>query len=156
MDKLRNKSMSGYELTKEIYESTSWKPSFGSMYPLLKELLNQKLVSVKTTSRKKTYSLSKSGEKVLDDAILAERNISEVMKKQFEAMQAICTAKDKNHMKNFIDEFKDGPTMFGNLNKEFDDFHRIMFKLYKNKKINTKEEEIKKILNESIIKLRKL
>jgi DNA-binding PadR family transcriptional regulator len=156
MDKLKNKSLSGYDLTKQIYESTSWKPSFGSIYPLLKELLSQKLVTVKTISRKKIYSLSKQGEKVLSDAIIAEKNISEVMKKQSEAMQAICSAKDKNHMKNFINEFKNAPMVFGNLNKEIDEFHKIMFKLYTNKKINTKEQDIKKILQDSIVKLKKL
>ncbi|HEY9702529.1 MAG TPA: helix-turn-helix transcriptional regulator [Allocoleopsis sp.] len=156
MDKLRNKSLSGYDLTKEIYESTSWKPSFGSMYPLLKELLNQKLVTIKTVDRKKIYSLSRQGEKVLNDAIVAEKNISEVMKKQSEVMQSICSAKDKTHLKNFIEDFKDAPMSFGNISKEVDELHKIMFKLYKTKKLNSKEKEIKAILKDSVSKLRRI
>ncbi|HYD03172.1 MAG TPA: PadR family transcriptional regulator [Alphaproteobacteria bacterium] len=156
MDKLRDRPLSGYDLIKEIYTSTSWKPSFGSMYPLLKELHTKKLVNVKTVNRKKVYSLSAQGIKVLDEAIEAKKNISDIMRKQFEIMNEICTPKEHHHMKNVIKEFKDGPVMFANFSKEFDEVHQLMFKLYKQGKTNTKEAEIKKILNDMIIKLRKV
>ena len=54
---------SGYGLVKTIEKATSWKPSYGSMYPQLEQLKKEKLVTVKKDGRKKIYTLTKKGEK---------------------------------------------------------------------------------------------
>ncbi|MBI2653024.1 helix-turn-helix transcriptional regulator, partial [Candidatus Woesearchaeota archaeon] len=47
MKTLANRRLSGYDLIKQIEKDTgTWKPSFGSIYPLLKKLLKERLVEV--------------------------------------------------------------------------------------------------------------
>ena len=61
MKTLANRRLSGYDLIKEIESNTgTWKPSFGSIYPLLEKLLKEKLVDFKVEGRKKAYFLTKS------------------------------------------------------------------------------------------------
>ena len=56
MKTLANKKLSGYDLTKQIEKDTgTWKPSFGSIYPLLEKLLKEKLVDVEIEGRRKLY-----------------------------------------------------------------------------------------------------
>src|SRR3989338_7506393 len=62
MKNLANKKLSGYGLIKQIEKSTgTWKPSFGSIYPLLEKLLKEKLVDFEVQGRKKVYFLTKEG-----------------------------------------------------------------------------------------------
>ena len=63
MKVLAHHPASGYELVKHINEMTGWKPSFGSMYPLLEDMNKKKLVSIKQEGRKKIYSLTVKGKK---------------------------------------------------------------------------------------------
>lgn len=58
---LSEKPRSGYGLIKDIEEHTGWKPSYGSMYPELDHMREQKLVTFKEEGRKKIYSLTKKG-----------------------------------------------------------------------------------------------
>ncbi|MFH1722543.1 MAG: PadR family transcriptional regulator [Candidatus Altiarchaeota archaeon] len=57
--------MRGSEIAKELEKRRGTKPSPGTIYPALKELKEKGLVSV---DKKKTYSLSKKGEKELNNA----------------------------------------------------------------------------------------
>ena len=66
MKTLANRRLSGYDLIKEIESNTgTWKPSFGSIYPLLEKLLKEKLVDFKVEGRKKAYFLTNEGKKHL-------------------------------------------------------------------------------------------
>lgn len=59
MRTLAGGKLSGYGLTKAIEKSTgTWKPSFGSIYPLLEKLLKEKLVDFEVEGRKKVYFLT--------------------------------------------------------------------------------------------------
>jgi DNA-binding PadR family transcriptional regulator len=59
---LAEQPRSGYSLIKEIEKHTSWKPSYGSMYPALEHLKDEGLVTFKEVGRKKIYTLTKKGE----------------------------------------------------------------------------------------------
>jgi len=56
---------SGYQLIKEIKEETGWKPSYGSIYPLLDTLLKEGLVTSRVDGRRKLYTLTAKGKKSL-------------------------------------------------------------------------------------------
>jgi DNA-binding PadR family transcriptional regulator len=157
MNKLKEESLSGYDLIKEIYNSTgSWKPSFGSMYPLLKELHKNKLVSIKVVNRKKVYSLTAQGIKVLEEALNASQDTIKMMLKEFKIMENICTPLERKHTAAIITEIQKNSLPFININEELDSLHKIIFRLNSNGKLKTKEKEIKKIFNEAIINLRKI
>lgn len=52
---------SGYGLVKHIQEQTGWKPSFGSIYPLLQSMEHDGHVSVSEEGRSKIYTLTTTG-----------------------------------------------------------------------------------------------
>ena len=64
LEHLHRAPSSGYAIVKAINEQTGWKPSFGSMYPLLERLESEGLVTVKEEGRSKVYHLTTSGNKV--------------------------------------------------------------------------------------------
>lgn len=66
LKELKDNSMSGYELMQDFELSTgAGKPSCGTIYPLLNDLLEKGFLKVSEKSNKKIYSLSKKGEVVL-------------------------------------------------------------------------------------------
>jgi len=157
MNKLKDKSLSGYDLIKEIYNSTgSWKPSFGSMYPLLKDLHQKKLVSFKVVNRKKVYSLTSQGLKVLNEALNASHETMSVLLKEFKVMESICSPKENKQMRTIMEEMKNNPVPFGNMSDEIHQLQKIMINLHVKGKFKTKEKEIKDILSVTIINLKKI
>lgn len=64
---LEKEDKTGYSLMKSMQESIGWKPSPGSIYPSLKNLLNKKYVSVIKKDNKKIYSLTKEGKSFLEE-----------------------------------------------------------------------------------------
>ncbi len=157
LKKLDEKSLSGYDLIKEIYTSTgSWKPSFGSMYPLLKELHNNKLVTVKVVNRKKVYSITTLGKKILKEALIASQTVIETMAKEFKMMENICSAHERKHLDVVIQKIHSDKAIFGTFTDEMDQFQRLMMNLITDKKLKSKEQEVKKILSETISKLKRI
>ncbi|MCX6710070.1 MAG: PadR family transcriptional regulator [Candidatus Woesearchaeota archaeon] len=76
--------LSGYQLMKNIEMKTGWKPSAGSMYPLLKGLLSEGLLSVKRENCarvKKQYSLTAKGREFEKSAKESERAKNEMVKR---------------------------------------------------------------------------
>lgn len=61
LDLLSRDQCSGYTLVKTIHDRTGWKPSFGSIYPLLERLENENLVTVEEQGRSKVYTLTPAG-----------------------------------------------------------------------------------------------
>jgi DNA-binding PadR family transcriptional regulator len=76
---LKEGPQSGYSLVKGIQQSTGWKPSFGSIYPLLEKMQRNKLLTVKAQGRSKVYSLTAAG----------KAHYSEQEEKQSQAYEAI-------------------------------------------------------------------
>jgi len=62
---LREKPMHGYEIIRTLEERSHgfWRPSAGSIYPILQLLEEQELVSSHEMGGKKIYSLTEAGEK---------------------------------------------------------------------------------------------
>jgi DNA-binding PadR family transcriptional regulator len=157
LKKLEEKSLSGYDLIKEIHSSTgSWKPSFGSMYPLLKNLHSNKLVTVKTINRRKVYSITISGKKALNDTILASQNMVDIMGKQFALMENICSIDERKKLQEFINKVHSNPAIFGIATEEMDKLHTIIMSLLSKNKFETNGKKIKTILKDTIIKLKKV
>jgi DNA-binding PadR family transcriptional regulator len=61
MQQLMEEPTSGYTLVKVIQERTGWKPSYGSIYPLLEKLQQDGYVKVTEQGRSKLYELTPTG-----------------------------------------------------------------------------------------------
>lgn len=73
LKELEKDDATGYDLIKKISIKTSKKPSPGSVYPLLKELTNSGFLNVRAEGKKKVYSISKKGRKVLNEISMQEK-----------------------------------------------------------------------------------
>ncbi len=67
IQQLQETPRSGYAIVKTIHEQTGWKPSYGSIYPLLEKLETEGAVTVHEEGRSKIYSLSAIGKERFHD-----------------------------------------------------------------------------------------
>lgn len=96
---LNKKPLSGYYLMKEIQNHTGWKPSTGSIYPLLIRWQNEGLLKVKKHKRSKIYHLTDKG-----NAYLLKLNTKkhELLNKLVTQIDICSLILSKNEMKLFI------------------------------------------------------
>lgn len=127
----------GYGLIKKIKERTGfWKPSPGTIYPILKSMVEKKLIKeVKTNDKTIKYTLTKKGEKLAKSA--------EQMKQQMQ-----------NNLTNFLSESLeiDKEKIREKVNHHFNDCELLqlirveMGLLILVKKDKKKIKEVKKVL----------
>jgi len=67
LKELEKENLSGQELMDRIGQKTAKRPSPGSVYPLLHELLNSGFLEMRVEGKRKIYSLSEHGKKVLKE-----------------------------------------------------------------------------------------
>ena len=154
MKTLANRKLSGYDLIKQIEKDTgTWKPSFGSIYPLMEKLLKEKLVKVEAQGRKKLYFLTDEGR---DHLKLIEKNKNSLVDSMIATWNAFGKITDKREMGfmlEILNSLKKNQLPFKELNPELNEFRATIFDLYTKGK-DTKK--IKIILKETIKKFRKL
>lgn len=154
MKTLSNRKLSGYDLTKEIEKSTgTWKPSFGSIYPLLDKLLKENLVDFEVKGRKKAYFLTNEGKKhlgVIDKSknILVDRLIT-----IWKAFGRISDKREINFMMEVFNSLKKGQIPFKEFNPELNEFRAAIFEMYSTGKDRKK---VKSILRGTIRKLKSI
>jgi DNA-binding PadR family transcriptional regulator len=87
LDILKKESMSGIELMDEIEYYTDWRPSPGSIYPLLSKLEEQSLIKLVKSDdpNLKRYALTKTGVKAKEE----QRKLKPVLKSRFYSIQKI-------------------------------------------------------------------
>jgi len=115
----------GYEIMKHIeQECVYWKPSPGSVYPLLRKLKKGGLITEKKSGKRNVYTLTKSGIEQIKKFDSCRKEIKEKMIALFRMM-----GED-----NATDEFKNGFDIFNKIHKDpvkrkraaklREDFHR--------------------------------
>jgi len=87
---LSEEERTGYGLMKAIEEETGfWKPSTGSMYPLLQALEEQGLIIQRGEGERKVYCLSERGRRALAEAHQAKAEILEGLQRAYEVFTRI-------------------------------------------------------------------
>ena len=154
MKTLSNKKLSGYDLIKQIEKDTgTWKPSFGSIYPLLDKLLKEKLVEVEIQGRKKLYYLTNEGKKNLVVIDKSKNTIVDKMIATWNACGKITDRREMGFMLEILNSLKKGQLPFKELNPELNEFRATMFELYSEGKDRKK---IKAVLKETVKKLKSI
>ncbi|MBI5061237.1 MAG: helix-turn-helix transcriptional regulator [Candidatus Aenigmarchaeota archaeon] len=80
LNSLKEKPMHGYELIKRM-EAHGWKPSPGSLYPILASMKKKKLISLRVVGNKKIYTITRSGTAAIKNIELHKERILQDMKK---------------------------------------------------------------------------
>ena len=152
---LNNKDFTGYGLIKEIEDKTGfWRPSPGSMYPLMDDLLKKGLVICKKEKNQKIYSITKEG-KAIYKKIFSKKD--KMIQDLFEGIKFLeALGEDKEELKHIIDflrGFEKGDFPFKENYESLTELRTTFFKVAKDKK---NSREVNKILKEASKKLSKL
>ena len=81
LNALAKEDMAGYRLMKTLGEDLGSKPSPGSIYPILDDLKEKKLISCRELKRKKVYSITKQGKDFLKQAKEAQDEFLEKLRR---------------------------------------------------------------------------
>ncbi len=149
---LDQESTSGYGIVNKIEEKTGWKPSYGSIYPLLEEMNKEGLVDYEEKGRSKIYSLTSKGEKEIESWDEKREELCESMKENMCVIQEL-TGKDMGPVIELMDRFKKDEDPLKSLNPEFLEFRNKIFKMAFEGKAQENSEEIKQMLKDNIRKL---
>jgi DNA-binding PadR family transcriptional regulator len=153
---LKDKEMCGYELISEIEKETGWKPSFGSIYPLLNNLHENKFLEIKKEGKLKKYSVTKKGRSFFTEVIKRKSEILDKIIENVKLFDVICGVNHSKQVIPMLDEIKRGkssPPIF--VEHEMTEFSNLIFRVISQKN-REKNKKMKKLLSEWNKKLYRL
>lgn len=152
MKTLANRKLSGYDLIKQIEKDTgTWKPSFGSIYPLLEKLLSERLVQLEAQGRKKLYFLTKEGQKYLSVIDKNKNSLIDRLIGAWNAFGKITDRKEMGFMLEILNSVKKGQLPFKELNPELNEFRAAIYDSYSTGK---DREKMKAVIRGTVKKLK--
>ena len=89
LKQLAKSRMSGYEIMKKCEEILGYRPSAGSIYPLLKAMEEKKIIKGERKGRKIVYTLSEKGRKFIKGIEEAKEEFYKKLNSQIKAMAEI-------------------------------------------------------------------
>jgi DNA-binding PadR family transcriptional regulator len=143
---LAENEMGGYELCKKIEEETGWKPSFGSIYPLLGNLREENLVNIKQEGKKKIYSLKKEGKEKLNELLKRKDELFDRIIESVKLFDVLCGTDEHKDLLPLIEQMKKQP--FIQVMPEMKELKKIIFKIMMQKD-KEKKAKLKKILKQT-------
>jgi DNA-binding PadR family transcriptional regulator len=148
---------SGYEIIKAIEKKTgSWKPSAGSMYPLLKSLLSDGLVNVREDAfgRKiKYYSITSKGKKIIHCVHEAMHLKDYFIQTTMNSVNMLkCIEKDPKkrltQAAKILSSLNEEQMLYPELNDQIMRINLLFLRIMSNKMLGERDkEEIKKLIN---------
>ncbi len=154
MKTLADRKLSGYDLIKQIEKETgTWRPSFGSIYPLLEKLLKEKLVDFDVQGRKKVYFLTSEGKKHLGIIDKSKNTLVDRLIGTWKAFGKITDKREMNFMLEVFNSLKKGQLPFKEFNPELNEFRATIYEVYSAGKDSRK---VKSILRKTIKKLKSI
>ncbi|HLC57000.1 MAG TPA: PadR family transcriptional regulator [Candidatus Nanoarchaeia archaeon] len=156
---LQEKPHSGYDLMKAIYESCGWKPSPGSMYPVLEGLAKSKKVVIRIDGKKKVYSLTPEGSREAKKALDETGKVVDKLMQNLKLFSRIYMHEDKwfeSGVMNAFEELRRGKLPLGMLTKDMIELKKEVLRLYIGKKCIKEGKRIKKILQRATKELKKI
>lgn len=147
---------SGYGLIREINAATGWKPSYGSIYPLLDQFKQEQLVTCKEEGKKKIYTLTKKGETAVKELENQHANMVTKMRENHRLMAHMCGMKDDPIAEPFFEAIERGEQPFRQIMKETKSMKAEIARLFQQNLLDKHKNSINKILKETTQKLKVL
>jgi len=152
---LSGEEFTGHGLIKEIKNKTGfWKPSPGSVYPLMNDLLKKKLVSFKKRKNQKIYSLTKKGKAFYNKIKIKKQEIVKDLLEGIKFFEAL--EEDKKELKlvsGLLKEFEKGDSF---LEENTESIVKLKINLIRALKKKKNAKKVNKILENASNKLNKL
>lgn len=156
LNSLKDKSMSGSEIMLELEKDIGWKPSCGSIYPLLNSLEEEGISKVANNiSGKKVYSLTRKGMLELKKHNEEKEEIVGEIVKVHKMIESTYGA-NMHLKKEDLDYMRSGKMMFSPLHKEIHDLGTEFMKVTSTGINAKKNRQIKKILKKATDDLKQL
>lgn len=155
---LSKQELSGYAIIKHIEQETGfWKPSPGSMFPLLQKLEGEGFIGHVKEKMRNAYSITPKGKQHLKLIMQKKHELIERMGEMLRLHQAIAYDRhDANFFFMIMEQLKKGDIPFKELQPELGMVRGSIFQLYAKDKVKGNEKKIKSILRDTITKLKKL
>ena len=153
---LADKPMSGSELVQTIESQLGWKPSYGSIYPMLDQLLKEQLVTYHTDKKKKIYTLTLNGKKALKQNRKNKESLVKLLNKTYSIMKEVYGIDMSNIDEKIAEEIGQGTIAFEDIQQESTDMKKEIFRIMKAKTYKKNRTELKKILQETTQKMKRL
>lgn len=158
LSSLEEKDMSGSEIIEKIHKEFGWKPSCGSVYPVLNFLEEEKLAKVTSSgnkSHKKVYSLTLQGKSNLKKKKSQRQNLADEILR-IHKMVASLYHVDTEKMEEMAKDVAKGKIPFVQVHREVEELKIEMFRISSEKLLEKNSEEVRKILRRTITELKKV
>lgn len=149
---LHRKPLAGYGLIQAIAEETGWKPSPGSMYPLLTALVKEGLATVKAQGRRRIYALTKHGAVALQDMVGQNRDRISRIASQLRVCSPNHPA-DKD-MHQILERLSKGEAPFGWLAHELMELRKLAVAAGNQSVAESQKREVRKAFQDLLRALR--
>ncbi|MFH1212098.1 MAG: PadR family transcriptional regulator [Candidatus Woesearchaeota archaeon] len=158
---LSEQELSGYGIIKEIDKHTGWKPSYGSIYPFLKQAQKNGWLRQKIDKRRKLYSITGKGKKELVDFAKKRSQFMDHLMQNLKSInlyspELMLNKGDMSFMIDICQNLKDEKLPLKGLMKDVFDMKYALLKLYAGKRIEPNKDKIKKILSRTTKELKAL
>lgn len=152
---IKQEPVSGAQIVEKIREATGWKPSYGSIYPLLKASEKQSELKSEKSGKQKLYSLTKKGEKELKDFESKKEKLLDDLIQRFKLMEELFDMQTKADIL-FLQKVKEGKAPFIEFHRELNQVKKEHERILQKKLYKTKKDELKKIIQKHIKDLKKI
>ncbi len=152
---LANGPQNGYGLMKGLEKTLGKKPSPGSVYPILKDLLDKKIVSLREDGKRKDYTITQHGRESVRQLTKRKEEFINQMKSSMKMYETICGPKEARDAMEMMDRMKKTDVPFGNLTDDLIEMKSTLLKITKKRLQKQKEEKLLRIIKETNSKLKK-
>lgn len=146
----------GYGLAKDIHTATGWKPSFGSLYPVLEQMYQEQLILCKEEGKKKIYSLTQKGKEALKGLKNEHGKLVEKMRENYRLMLHLYDIKEDPLAEAMFKSMAQGKIPLNEFIKESTEMKKELFRIYQAGTVQKNEKLIKRILTDATKELRKI
>ena len=144
----------GYRLIKEIEEATGWRPSYGSVYPLLSTLLKEGLVTAREEGKRKIYSLTKRGKDSFAEFERQHDRMIATLQETHKVMSHLCNVDHDPLFEQFISRFGHGTVPFKDVLKPGFRLRAELARIARQGLLDTRKKEVVAILEEATHRLK--
>jgi PadR family transcriptional regulator, regulatory protein PadR len=152
---MSKRDVTGYDIAKSIKETTGEMPSFGSIYPLLKLMVAEKLAKTRTIKRKKYYTITSQGQATLKKVAEHKHKIIQQIKEGMMMFQTI-SKEDCEFFGQVLDSMQGEHMPLQSLGDERLKIAKRLLEMETNGIINKHNTEIKKIFKDTLKRLNSL
>ena len=144
----------GYSIAKEAEARTGWKPSWGSIYPLLESMQNEGLIEAEEKGRSKEYTLTEKGTAIAKEHVTQTKEILGEIIERLQVLQEFCDEDLSIAISSLKEMQQTGKSPVGPIRKETVEMNQEIYRLYTSGLLKKNSTYIKEILENANQELR--